>query len=175
MRGKLFSSRTISAVLIAALTLGNLGVVAQAQTPAGQKPLDNQSTLPQQVSPGPLQPQPSTQPPADDQSLPNAPSATTQPNTVVIGPDGKPVAQSVPTQTPSTTQPLGTAAAERATTAGGAASRPAGMAIAPAKQRQVRSFLIRMGLIAAGGVALGTVYALTKGSPSKPPGAATTP
>ncbi len=175
MRAKLFSSRTISAVLIAGLSLGNL---AQAQSPAGQKPLDNQSTVPQQVSPGPLQPQPSTPQPADAQTLPNAPSATTQPSTVVMGADGKPVPQATQAQTPSTPttpQPLGTAAAEKATTAGGAASRPAGMAIAPAKQRQVRSFLIRMGLIAAGGVALGTVYALSKGSPSKPPGATTTP
>ena len=93
MRAKLFSSRTISAVLIAGLSMGNLGFgsIAQAQSPAGQKPLDNQSNVPQQVSPGPLQPQPSTQPPADDKELPNAPSATTQPSTVVLGPDGKPV------------------------------------------------------------------------------------
>lgn len=178
MRAKLFSSRTISAVLITGLCLANLGFgpLVQAQSPAGQRPLDNQSNVPQQVSPGPLQPQPTSQPPADAQTLPNAPSATTPPTTVVIGPDGKPVpqqaAQSGQTPSPSgTTQPLGTAAAEKATTAGGAASRPAGTAIAPAKQRQVRSFLLRMGLIAAGGVALGTVYALTKGSPSKPPGA----
>lgn len=178
MRAKLFSSRTISAVLIAGLSMGNLGFgsLAQAQSPAGQKPLDNQSNVPQQVSPGPLQPQPSTQPTADDKQLPNAPSATTQPSTVVLGPDGKPIPATPASQaqtpgTSTTTQPLGTAAAEKATTAGGAASRPAGMAIAPAKQRQVRSFLIRLGLIAAGGVALGTVYALSKGSPSKPPGA----
>ncbi|HUR36353.1 MAG TPA: hypothetical protein VM009_00955 [Terriglobales bacterium] len=170
MRVFLFSTRTISALLVATLSLSTL---AQAQSPATQKPLENQGTAQQPVSPGPLQPQPSTQTePSEQKPLPNAPSS--QPNTVVIGPDGKGVAgqpsQQQPT-TPGTTQPLGTAAAEKATTAGGAASRPAGTAIAPAKQRQTRSFLIKLGLLTAGGVALGTVYALTKGSPSKPPGA----
>ena len=68
-------------------------------------------------------------------------------------------------------EPAGTAAAQAAQTSGGAASKPAGMAIAPAKQRQVRSFLIKLGAIAGAGVAIGTVVALSKGSPSKPPGA----
>lgn len=173
MRAMLFPTRITSAALVLALSLSPL---AQAQTPAStQKPLENQSTVPQQVSPGPLQPQP-TAPEKEPAPLPNAPSSTTQPSTTVLGPDGKPVAQQSanPQQpgAPASPQPLGTAAAEKATTAGGAASRPAGTAIAPVKQRQVRSFLIKMGLIAAGGVALGTVYALTKGSPSKPPGSA---
>ena len=172
MRVTLFSTRTTSAILVLALSLSS---IAQAQSPSSsQKPLDNQSTVPQKVSPGPLQPQPTTPTKDDEQTLPNAPSSTAQPSTVVLGADGKPVAQQTPQQpaAPGTTQPLGTAAAEKATTAGGAASRPAGTAIAPVKQRQVRSFLIKLGLIAAGGVALGTVYALSKGSPSKPPGAA---
>lgn len=65
--------------------------------------------------------------------------------------------------------PLGAAAAQQGPTAGGAASRPAGNAIAPAHQRQVRSLLIKIGAIAAGGAALGAVYALTRGTSSKPP------
>ena len=172
MRATLFPTRITSSALVLALALSPL---AQAQNP-GQKPIENQSNVPQQVSPGPLEPQPAPQS-NDQQPLPNAPSSTQQPSTTVLGPDGQPVQQqATQTQQPSTSQspqPLGTAAAERARTAGGAASRPAGTAIAPVKQRQVRSFLIKMGLIAAGGVALGTVYALTKGSPSKPPGAST--
>ena len=171
MRANLFPTRTISAILVLGMSLGS---IAQAQSPgATQKPLENQSTVPQQVSPGPLQPQPTT-PQKEGETLPNAPSSTAQPSTVVIGTDGKPVPQQAQTQqpaSPSTTQPLGTAAAGKATTAGGAASRPAGTAIAPVKQRQARSFLVKLGLITAGGVALGTVYALTKGSPSKPPNA----
>jgi hypothetical protein len=54
---------------------------------------------------------------------------------------------------------------------GGTASRPAGAAIAPAKQKQVRSFLLKMGVIAGAGVALGTVYALSRSSSPTPPGA----
>ena len=169
MRAHLFPTRTISTILIAGLCLTTLG---QAQSTSPQRPTDNQSTVPQQVAPGPLQPQPTTEKKDDEKSLPNAPSSTAKPSTVVIGPDGKAVAGDPGQQpaVPASPQPLGTAAAEKATTAGGAASRPAGTAIAPAKQRQVRSFLIKMGLLAAGGVALGTVYALSKGSPSRPPG-----
>src|ERR1700757_4220766 len=54
-------------------------------------------------------------------------------------------------------QPLGAATAEGVTTVGGAASRPAGMAIAPDKQKDRRSLLIKLGLIAAAGIAVGTV------------------
>jgi len=68
-------------------------------------------------------------------------------------------------------EPEGTAAARAARTIGGPASKPAGSAIAPAKQRQVRSLFIKIGAIAAAGAAVGTVYALTRGTPSKPPGA----
>jgi hypothetical protein len=68
--------------------------------------------------------------------------------------------------------PLGTAAAEKGQTAGGGASRPAGVAIAPAKQKRSRSLLIKLGAIAAAGAAVGTVYALSKGTSSTPAGAA---
>lgn len=71
-------------------------------------------------------------------------------------------------QTP--TEPVGAAAAERVPTAGGAASKPAGEAIAPAKQHQTRSLFLKIGAIAAGGLAAGTVYALSHGTSSKPPG-----
>jgi hypothetical protein len=68
-------------------------------------------------------------------------------------------------------KPVGTAAAEAATVRGTGASKPAGMAIAPGKQRQTRSFLIKMGAILGAGAAVGTVMALTMASSSKPPGA----
>jgi hypothetical protein len=68
-------------------------------------------------------------------------------------------------------QPTGTAVAPAAAISGSVASRPAGAAIAPAKQRQVRSLLIKLGIVAGAGVALGTVYALTRASSSTPPGA----
>jgi hypothetical protein len=68
-------------------------------------------------------------------------------------------------------QPEGTATARSARTLGGPASKPAGSAIAPAKQKQTRSLLIKLGAIAGAGLAIGTVYALTRGTPSRPPGA----
>lgn len=67
--------------------------------------------------------------------------------------------------------PLGTAAAEKGQTAGGGASRPAGVAIAPAKQKRSRSLLIKLGALAAAGAAVGTVYALSRGTGSTPAGA----
>ena len=67
-------------------------------------------------------------------------------------------------------KPLGTAAAEPVTPTGVAASQPAGAAIAPAKQRRARSLLIKVGAIVAGGVAVGTIYALSSATSSKPPG-----
>jgi hypothetical protein len=104
--------------------------------------------------------------------LPDSPSASQpqqqQPTTVQTAP-----ATNAPA-VPSGHRPIdpqGAATAETAPTLGGAASKPAGAAIAPAKQRQMRSFLIKLGAIAGAGVALGTVYALTRGTSSVPPGA----
>ncbi|MFZ3340527.1 MAG: hypothetical protein WA609_19460 [Terriglobales bacterium] len=81
----------------------------------------------------------------------------------------QPPAQQPPPAMPQ--EPLGTAAAETVPTVGIAASRPAGAALAPAKQRRVRMILIRMGAIVGAAAALGVTMALTEGSPSKPPGA----
>ena len=67
-----------------------------------------------------------------------------------------------------TPKPVGTAAAPYEKTTGVAASRPAGAAIAPAKQRRARFILIRVGVIVGGAVAIGTVVALSHGSPSRP-------
>ncbi len=67
-----------------------------------------------------------------------------------------------------TAKPVGTAVAPYEKTAGVTASRPAGAVIAPAKQRRVRAILIKVGVIAAAGVAIGTVAALSHGSSSQP-------
>lgn len=77
--------------------------------------------------------------------------------------------QSSPKQPQSETQdPLGTAAAPSIKTTGVAASRPAGSAIAPAKQRRARSILIKVGVLVGAGAAVGTVVALSKASPGRP-------
>jgi ABC-type transporter Mla MlaB component len=65
-------------------------------------------------------------------------------------------------------EPVGTAAATFIKTTGVAASRPAGAAIAPAKQRRARSILIKVAAIAGAGVAVGAVVALASASPSRP-------
>ncbi|HSE50445.1 MAG TPA: hypothetical protein VLA96_14660 [Terriglobales bacterium] len=160
-----------------------------AQTQQTTPPPEQQQAAPQPQQPnitadpaqGPVEPaqttaQPDQQPPAETDpyvqkygTLPNAPSAS-QP--------AQPAQSQLPAQSTSKPQePAGTAAAGEAITVGGAASKPAGTAIAPAKQRQVRSLLIKLGAIAAAGAAVGIVYGLSKGTSSRPPGAttATTP
>lgn len=102
------------------------------------------------------------------------PSTEEQPTTIYEGnPPNAPTPQTTTIQQNQQQQqpkePLGAATAGSVATEGGGASRPAGTAIAPAKQHQVRSFLIKLGAIAAAGVAIGTVYALSKGTPSVPP------
>lgn len=64
--------------------------------------------------------------------------------------------------------PLGTAAGPTTHPTGVAGTRPAGAAIAPAKQKRVRALFIRTGVIIAGCAAAGTVVALSKASPSRP-------
>jgi hypothetical protein len=65
-------------------------------------------------------------------------------------------------------KPVGTAAAPYEKSTGVAASRPAGAAIAPAKQRRARSILIRVSVVVGAAVAIGTVVALSRGSSSRP-------
>jgi len=68
-------------------------------------------------------------------------------------------------------RPLGTAAAEAPKVTGITAAEPAGVAIAPAKQRRVRTIVLKVGAILGAGAALGAVIALSAGTSSKPPGA----
>lgn len=78
---------------------------------------------------------------------------------------------SQPDQQASPQRPVGTAAAEPTHASGIAASQPAGVAIAPVKQRRTRTIVIRVGALIGAGVAVGTVAALTMGTSSRPPGA----
>jgi hypothetical protein len=108
-----------------------------------------------------------------DQSLPDSPgsvrlraeAAQQQPPAPKMS-----APQTQPSSSDGIQQPLGAAAAESTNTSGVAASEPAGAAIAPAKQRRVRSFLIKMGAVVGAGIAIGTVFALSSASPSRPPG-----
>jgi hypothetical protein len=78
------------------------------------------------------------------------------------------VEQAIP-QAPQ--KPVGTATAGTPDASGIAASQPAGVAMAPAKQRRVRTIVLRTGAIIGAGVAVGAVVALTEGTSSRPPGA----
>ena len=78
-----------------------------------------------------------------------------------------PQESSGPQQTASR-EPLGTAAAPYEKPVGVPASRPAGAAIAPAKQKRRSSIGIKLGLLVATGVAVGTVVGLSSASSSRP-------
>ena len=80
---------------------------------------------------------------------------------------GAPKAPQAPPQS-GPPAPVGTAVAPYGKGAGIAASRPAGAVIAPAKQRRTRSFVIKLSVIIGACVAVGTVVALSNGSPSQP-------
>ncbi len=141
------------------------GLLIVVLSGAAEPLLAQQSSAPQ--SSGQTQNPP--QPPIE---LPDSPGRSTQ--------QAPPPAQQTPEQTgaqpngstpqSNAPQPSGTAAAPSVRVTGGAASQPAGVAIAPPKQRQIRSLLIKLGFLAGAGVALGTVAALTAGSPSHVPG-----
>jgi len=97
-------------------------------------------------------------------SAPVAAQSSTEQN----GPQEQP---QQPRQQPKLQRPVGTAAAAAPGVSGVTAAQPAGVAIAPAKQHRVRTIVLRTGAILAGGAALGGVIALTRATPSKPPGA----
>ena len=117
----------------------------------------------QQQAPTEQPAQNSTQPPIE---LPENPGRSTAPP-----PAAAPVPQNPGPQNNVPPQPSGTAVAPAVQVTGNAASKPAGVAIAPPKQRQIRSWLIRFGFIAGAGAALGTVVALSAGSPGRVPNA----
>ena len=111
--------------------------------------------------------------------LPDSPEASLTQAQALTFPQAAP-SQTAPNQIPpdqaatnpaSPQRPVGTAAAEAPNASGIAASEPAGVAIAPAKQRRARTIIIRTGAIIGAAVALGAVVALTEATSSKPPGA----
>ena len=137
---------------------------SQNTPPAGQsqpQPANQGTTV--NPSQAPLQPV-TTYPDAggaqQEQTSPNAPAQTAPAQTTV--PEAP--------QPKKPAEPVGAATAESVPTAGGAAAKPAGVAIAPAKQHQTRSLMIKIGAALAAGAALGTVYALSHGTSSTPPG-----
>ncbi len=126
---------------------------------------------------------PQAAPAQQSEAAPAAPDHVQAPQSVPKQPDsgpaqsqpaaGVPVPQAAqPAEAPrkqiSPAKPVGTAAAPYEKPIGVAASRPAGAAIAPARQRRTRSLLIKVGVLVGIGVAVGTVAALSHSSPSRP-------
>lgn len=139
---------------------------AMAQEPAQN--LNTSSIAPTEIS--------SSQPPEE---LPSAPvpqspaqSPQSQPAQQPQQPASQPQQQTQPTQQPNPTQdgqaPVGTAAAPYEKPTGVPGSRPAGAAIAPAKQRRVRAIVISLAVILAGAGAIGAVAGMSKASHSQP-------
>jgi hypothetical protein len=160
-----------SRLLCIVLTFVLSGILAPvsllAQTPAGTDQTQPQDQTPTQDQQQDRQQQEdkASQEIINRNHLPDTPSAT-KPQ---IQEETTPAAQQLPKA--PTVEPSGTAAAQAGKISGSAGSRPAGAAIAPAKQRQVRSLVIKLGALAGAGIALGTVAALSKGTSPKPPGA----
>src|SRR5579864_3999367 len=154
------------------------------QTNQAQPVAPATTTAPNTQSPPPAQqnqPQPSNQGTTVNPSQAPLQPVTTYPDAAGAQqeePSANAPAQTAPAQTtiPEAPQPkkpaepVGAATAESVPTTGGAAAKPAGVAIAPAKQHQTRSLLIKVGAVVAAGAALGTVYALSHGTSSTPPG-----
>ncbi|MGO8794734.1 MAG: hypothetical protein ACLQLC_07925 [Candidatus Sulfotelmatobacter sp.] len=102
------------------------------------------------------------------QSAQSSPSTQKQDGSL---PDA-PQLQPVPQDEQQAPLPSGTAGAKAATVKGAPVAKPAGAAVAPVRQRGHRSLIIKLGLLAGAGIAVGTAVALSEGSPSRPPGTA---
>jgi hypothetical protein len=186
------TSRLLASLLAFSIS-GYADLAQAAQIPSPQQSAtQQQGTAPPATQSAPTTPDSTTQTapatpdstlPATPAELPNAPSANATPAQAAPSQDQSSSSSSSSSsrqdQNGASTQqlqqqqqqPLGAAAAQKGVTRGGAASKPAGTAFAGTKQRQSRSLLIKLGAVAAAGVALGTIYALTRGTSSTPPGA----
>jgi hypothetical protein len=132
---------------------------AQTQNPPAQPPTSGQ--YPPTNNPDSAMPNPAQPPLKPVETLPEAPSRPQQQN------QGQPPNSAQQQQQ----APAGAGAAQAGATAGGAASKPAGNAIAPAKQHQTRSLLIKIGAVGGAAIAVGTIVGLSRATGSKPPGA----
>jgi hypothetical protein len=136
---------------------------ASQQQSTELQPREPQPQNAQPTKPGPGDSSSRRESQSDTPGQSNAPASQTTPSK-----DAQP---SIQTQQQGDAQkPRGAAAAESENISGVAASRPSGMAIAPAKQHRRRAFWLRVGAVAGAGVAVGTALGLARSSPSKPPG-----
>jgi anti-anti-sigma regulatory factor len=167
-------TRLVSGIVVFAVLAS-----ASARAVGKQEPADSPQQTPAASSTSTQDPSQPAAPPAVEDPTKNLPSphSTSEampdsPGAVRSQVPANGAAQTSPQQpAANATTPLGTAAAELTTTSGVAASKPAGAAFAPAKQHRMRTIVISMAAVLGAGVAVGSVVALSEGSPSKPPGA----
>jgi hypothetical protein len=117
--------------------------------------------------------QSSATPPSTGQSNTEKPSTAESNNTTSQKDDVPDAPQAQPpqnTQQQPASTPSGAAGAKAADVKGAPAAQPAGAAVAPVRQRGHRSLLIKIGLLAGAGIAVGSAVALSERSPSRPPG-----
>ena len=146
-------SRQIAATLVL-MVAAQMSEAAALPVQQEQQPADTQQQA---------QPQTSAATPAE---VPQAPAPASQQNPDQAEPGF--ASRSQDAQPQDSQKPVGTAAGPYSRPTGVAGSRPAGAAIAPAKQRRVKAIVIRISLIVAGAAAAGAVIGLSKGSPSRP-------
>ena len=159
--------RTLYRVLlgIACCVMAVCPVVAQSTSATNNSGATASTELPD--SPGTIWAQ--SQEPVQESRSSGQDSSSAQTNSAQTSPPQ--------TESPAATQdqklqrPVGTAAAEAPKVTGITGAHPAGVAIAPAKQRRVRIIVLKVGAIIGAGAAVGTVIALSAATPSKPPGA----
>jgi hypothetical protein len=178
-----------SLLILAVLISGSAEALPLPQEPGSPQERQDQPPSSSQQTPVAPQNQPAPQP--DSAPLPDSPGQSQAPNLnndqikaqdqdkdkdtdkdkgqVEAQPQTPP--PSAPPQPGQYQKPVGTAAAESSTTTGYAASKPAGEALAPGKQKRTRTILISVGAVVAAAMVLGIVVGLSKGTPSKPPGA----
>ena len=138
---------TLVATLMLSFTLSSTTLLAQEPAQSQQPPAGSTNT-------------------GSQTPLPDTPQAQQQPAAPPNGQDASGQKQDEPANLPT-----GAAAAKAANPKGAIAAQPFGAAVAPPKQHQHRSLAIKIGLLAGGAVAVGSALALSKGSPSRPPGA----
>lgn len=151
-----FEIKVLAALMALTLLLQPIAAAGQSQDSNSPEPVNPLTGPPASTPPG--------TPAAVPAQLPDSPGAQAKPEGQITQPPQ-------PQQQSTSHEPVGTAAAEWMPVSGIAASRPSGAAVAPAKQRRARSIVIKVGALLGAGAAVGTVYALSKGSPGRPPGA----
>lgn len=151
------------AIGLVLLVTAQFGLTAAAQeVPPAQQPPSAPIQTPASATAASDAPEIASLPDSPAPIAPQTAPANQQQNSPQTAPQTAPQQQNTPAQ------PLGTAAAPSEPANGVAASRPAGAAIAPARQKRSRTFAIRIALIVGAAVAIGTVVALSSASPSRP-------